>query len=126
MKKLKLILPIFLMLFETSSNATVILKKGTFYRQNGHDDPSQNLQVQTISCLKSESTCFTANINNGSMDTIMCINANELNVILNHNTTISVNGSIIASGLCKSIFGQEVLIPEFTTPIDNIEFKFQN
>jgi hypothetical protein len=106
-------------------NATFILKKGTFHRTGGHDDPSQNLKFYTISCTPSESTCFTANVNNGLNDTIMCVMANQPSLLLNHQTTIYSNGIILTSGQCKSIMSKEITIPGISEPINEVEFIFE-
>ena len=126
MKKLILIFTFILALLSTNhSFATVYIKKGTYYRQAGSENPSQNTQTQTFTCIKSEQECLTANVNNGQTDTVLCIAAHQMNLEPNHYTTVSVNGSTVASGHCLSIIGREAVIPEQPEPVDEIDFVFQ-
>ena len=68
---------------------------------------------------------MTTNVNNGQNDTILCIHANQMNLVPNNFTTVFVNGVTVASGHCLSVTGREVIIPEESQLGDEIEFVFQ-
>lgn len=113
-------------LFFKSGEATVYIKKGTFYRTSMSENPSQNSTTYSTTCLISQNNCFIATINNGRNDTIFNVVASQINLFPNAPTVVMANGEIIASGFCTSINGQEITIPEQTEVDGMVNFVFQN
>ena len=113
-------------LFFKPGEATVYIKKGTFYRTSMSENPSQNSTTYSTTCLVSQNNCFIATINNGQNDTIFNFVASQINLFPNAQTVIMANGEIIASGFCTSINGQEISIPEQTGVVGVVNFVFQN